>query len=241
MSDNRVSMTIPRLRRISKGNVIAQAAEEIRRLVIGNGLSDGAKLPSEHALCRQLGVGRSSVREALRVLQAVGLIETIQGKGAFVRTARTRYASERYGPKAIQEAGPIALQMRMILEPHCAALAAARAGAHDVRALQAELEKFRGALASRALKDAVVADSRFHLVLARTSRNEVLLHLMQSLDPVATENRRRALTFYNDRRLLALHLQIYEAVRRRDPAEARRAMGRHMRAIQNVETVLAKG
>jgi len=234
-------MALVQLKRIPKGNVIAQAAHEIRRLVVGNGMPDGAKLPSEHALCEQLGVSRSSVREALRVLEAIGLVEKAQGKGVFVRRSRPAYVPQRYLPGAIQEAGPIVLQMRMVLEPHCAALAAARAGAHDVRALRAELQRLQEALASRALEDAVVADSRFHLALARASRNELLFHMMQSLDPVATENRRRALPIYSDRRLVALHVAIFEAVRRRDPAGARRAMQRHMRAIQNVETVLAKG
>ncbi len=110
-----------------------------------------------------------------------------------------------------------------------------------MRGLQAEPQKFREALASKAFEDAVVADSRFHLLLARASRNEIFYHMMQSLDLVATENRRRALAFYNDRRLIDLHSGIFEAVRRRDSAAARRAMERHMRAIKNVETVLARG
>ena len=229
------------LKRIQKGNVIAQAANEIRRLVTRNGMPDGAKLPSEHALCERLGVSRSSVREALRVLEAIGLVEKAQGKGVFVRRHRPAYVPQRYHPEAIREAGPIALQMRMALEPHCAGLAAVRAGAHELRALRAELQKFREALASRALEDAVVADSRFHLLLARASRNDILLDMVRGLDPVATENRRRALPIYNDRRLIDLHVAIFEAVRRRDAAGARRAMERHMRAIKNVEVVLAKG
>ncbi len=234
-------MAFVQLKRIRKGNVITQAAHEIRRLVVGNGMPDGAKLPSEHALCERLGVSRSSVREALRVLEAIGLVEKAQGKGVFVRRNRPAYIPQHHRPEAIQEAGPIALQMRMALEPCCAELAAARAGAHEVRALRAELVKFREALASKALEDAVVADSRFHLLLARASRNEILFDIMQGLDLVATENRRRALAIYNDRRLIDLHTAIFEAVRRRAPAAARRAMERHMRAIKNVETVLAKG
>jgi GntR family transcriptional repressor for pyruvate dehydrogenase complex len=234
-------MAMHQLKRIRRGNVIAQAAQEIRRLVIANGMPEGAKLPSEHALCDRLGVSRSSVREALRVLEAVGLVEKAQGKGVFVRRNRPAYVPQHHRPEAIQEAGPIALQMRMVLEPCCAELAAARAGTHEVRSLAAELQKFRDALASKSLEDAVVADSRFHMLLARASHNEILYDIMQALDPVATENRRRALAIYNDRRLIRLHAAIFEAVRRRAPAAARRAMERHMRAIKNVETMLAKG
>ncbi len=118
-------MAAPRLKRIPKGNVIAQAADAIRRLVLGDGLPGGAKLPSEHALCRQLGISRSSVRETLRVLEAVGLVEKAQGKGVFVRRNRPTSVPQHHRPEAIQEAGPIALQMRMVLEPCCAELAAA--------------------------------------------------------------------------------------------------------------------
>lgn len=234
-------MPLRQLRRIPRGNVSAQVAQAIRRLVLGNNLPDGARLPSEHALCARLGVGRSSVREALRALEAVGLVEKAQGKGAFVRRHRPAYTPQRYAPRALQEAGPIALQMRMVLEPHCAALAAARAGPHELRALEAELRKFREALAAGDQEGAVVADSRFHLVLARGARNDVLLDLLQGLDPVATENRRRALAFYNDRRLVGLHDAIFQAVRRHDPGAARQAMARHMRAIRTVEALLAKG
>ncbi len=240
MSDKLGAMPTHRIRKIAKGNVIAQAAHEIRRLVIGNGMSDGAKLPSEHALCARLGVSRSSVREALRALEAIGLVEKAQGKGAFVRRNRPAYVPQRYPAKAIREAGPIALRMRLILEPRCAELAAARAGTHELRALEVELRKFREALAVKNLEGAVEADSRFHLVLARASRNDVLFDILQGLDPMATENRRRALAFYNDRRLYDLHFKVFDAVRRRDPHHAALAMERHMRAIQTVETLLAK-
>lgn len=64
MSDKLVAMRAHRVRRIPRRNVIAQAAQEVRRLILGGRLPDGAKLPSEHALCAQLGVSRSSVREA---------------------------------------------------------------------------------------------------------------------------------------------------------------------------------
>lgn len=230
-----------RLRRIPKGNIIAQAAEEIRRLVRGNHLPEGARLPSEHDLCARLRISRSSVREALRVLEALGLVEKIQGKGVFVRKQRPAFLSPRYPPKAMQEAGPIVLLMRKMLEPKCAELAARRAGRREIAALESELQSLREALSVHDAEGAVEADSRFHLALARGSRNEVLVDLLHSLNAAATENRRRAVAFYNDGRLLRLHERIFEAVRRGDPKAARASVEDHMRAIQNVETVLAKG
>ena len=230
-----------RLRRIPKGNIIAQAADEIRRLVRGNSLPEGTRLPSEHDLCQRLCISRSSVREALRVLEALGLVEKIQGKGVFVRKQRPTYVPQRYPPKAIQEAGPIVLLMRKLLEPKCAELAALRAGRREIEALESELQSLREALTLQDSEAAVEADGRFHLALARGSRNEVLVDLLQSLNAAATENRRRVVAFYNDGRLFRLHERILQAVRRRDPKAARASVEGHMRAIQNVETVLAKG
>lgn len=241
MSDKSGSVSVHRLRRISKGNVIAQAAHEIRRLVLGNNLPKGAKLPSEHALCDRLRISRSSVREALRVLEALGLVEKVQGKGVFVRRAPPASVPQRYPAKAVQEAGPAVLLMRTILEPRCAELAALRARPRELRALEVELQSLRKALSSKDLDAAVGADSRFHLALARASRNGVFIDLLQGLNAVATENRRRAVASYKDRRLFELHEQIFRAVRRRDPKAARASVERHMRAIQSVETVLAKG
>ncbi len=148
---------------------------------------------------------------------------------------------EHYSAKTIEEAGLVAPAIRVIVESTCADLAARRAGTQGLRTLEAELQKYRDALASRDPEGTVAADGRFHLALARAAGNEVFCDILQALDPVATTNRRRALDIYNDRRLLGLHEDILEVVRRRDPQAARRAMQRPMRAIQNVETLLARG
>lgn len=240
MSD-KLQLPLTGLRRIPKGNVIAQAADAIRRLVLSNSLSDGARLPSEKAFCDRLRISRSSVREALRVLVALGLVEKAQGKGVFVRRARPAYAPTRYAAESIQEAGPIVLHLRTILEPKCAELAALRAGPRELRALEAELRNLHEALHTKDSEAAVRADSGFHLALARASRNPVFVDLLEALNAAATENRRRALAFYNDRRLTELHEEIMRAVQDRNPRAARVSVQRHMRAIQNVETVLAKG
>jgi len=189
MSDKLDAMRTTHLKRIPKGNVIARAAQEIRRLIVGQHLPEGTKLLSEHALCAQLGISRSSVREALRVLEAVGLVETIQGKGAFVRRLRIQAVPERYSAKTIEEAGLVAPAIRVIVESTCADLAARRAGTQDLRTLEAELQKYRDALASRDLEGTVAADGRFHLALARAAGNEVFCDILQALDPVATTNR----------------------------------------------------
>lgn len=124
----------------------------------------------------------------------------------------------------------------------CAELAAQRAGAHELRALEAELRKFQEALATQDPEGAVAADRHFHLALARGAGNAVFVdEMIPGLDPAATGNRYRAVSFYTkDRRLFDWHRAIFDAVRRRDPKAARPAVLRHMRAIKNVETVLAK-
>jgi DNA-binding FadR family transcriptional regulator len=240
MSDN-LQVPLTGLRRIPKGNVIAQAADSIRRLVLSNGLAAGARLPSEKALGDRLRISRSSVREALRVLVALGLVEKMQGKGVFVRRSRPAYEPIRYAAESIQEAGPMVLVMRTLLEPKCAELAALRAGPRELRALEAELRRLQEALRTNDVDAAVRADSGFHLALAQASRNAVFVDLLEALNAAATENRRRALAFYTDRRLVELHEHILRAVQKRDPRAARVSVERHMRTIRNVETVLAKG
>ena len=231
-----------RLRRIPKGNIIAQAADEIRRLVRGNNLPKGPGSPRSTTLpaaahqpeLRSRGPARSRGPRPRREDPGQGRVRAQAATAVRVPTL-----------PAEGDAGgghPSCSRCARCSRPRCAdSPPARRAGRREIAALESELQSLREALSVDDSEGAVDADSRFHLALARGSRNEVLVDLLQSLNAAATENRCWAMPFYNDERLFRLHERILQAVRRGDPKAARASVEDHMRAIQNVETVLAKG
>jgi GntR family transcriptional regulator, transcriptional repressor for pyruvate dehydrogenase complex len=197
-------------------------------------LAAGDKLPSEAEIVATYGVSRTVVREALSKLQAAGQVHTRHGIGTFVvgpgQAAPFRIAPERL---ATLDDVIAMLELRIGIETEAAALAAQRRSAADLRELNAALVEFAGAIEAGA--DAVAADFRFHLGIARATQNPHYGELMGVLGesviprarldaPVAmTEERREYL-----RRVNAEHESILDAIARHDPEAARAAMRTHL-------------
>jgi GntR family galactonate operon transcriptional repressor len=207
------------------------------RIIAGGELAPGSLLPTEPAMSARFGVSRSVVREALRLVDAKGLIEVRHGSG-------TRVASpERWDPldpavlAVLSASGPSAvilrdlLEARKIIECEVAALAAERADAGDMAALEAALVIMRGA--PNDPPRFVVGDSAFHLGLLHAARNRVLERMTQPMHELLSYS--QALTDAIPgvlARALADHETIADAVRRRDPVAARDAMREHLAQTQ---------
>ena len=204
----------------------------VRGIVAGE-LAPGSALPPEPEMGARFGVSRSVVREALRVLDAKGLVEVRHGSGTRVT------APERWDPldpailAVLRGRGASVavlrdlLEARKIVECEVAALAAQRATADDLAALDGTLAAMRGAL--NAPDRYVVADSAFHLALLHAARNRVLermtqpMHELLSFSQALTDAIPGVLS-----RALADHETIAGAVRRGDSAAAREAMHEHL-------------
>lgn len=143
-------------------------------------LADGERLPTESALVQRFGVSRTVVREALSRLKTLGLIESRQGSGAFVR----RDAPGRPGPLQLSPDGSIdaviqMVELRRALEAEAAALAAARSTRDDVKRIKAALAALDKAVAAGG--DGVAEDVAFHVAIATAARNPFLLATLSHL------------------------------------------------------------
>jgi len=220
---------------------------DLRRQIEEGVLVPGQKLASVVELSARYGVGRSTVREALSALKAMGMLDIRQGGGTFVRASRPANAAVH--PGAAEPESWVAraqslrhiLDVRRILETGCAALAASRRTDEDLAQLAETL-----AVMERSLDDeraSEQADIRFHQQIAAAARNPVLADWMSSLSLQLHESMRdtRALWFYAERadaeRLLAEHRSIYEAIAARQPQLASERMTAH---IDKVEQVLER-
>jgi GntR family transcriptional repressor for pyruvate dehydrogenase complex len=213
--------------------------EQIKTRILKGELAPGEKLASVVDLAASFGVGRSTVREALSALKAIGLVEIRQGGGTYVSSVLPPEPAAD-GISLFDKAQSIRelLEVRKILETGCASLAARHRTEEDLRALEEELTIMEQSIADEAKGEE--ADVRFHLKLARASHNSLLIPMMESLSQKLHENMKetRRLWFYAEsgeaRRLLGEHADIYAAVRDKDEKRAFEAMSGHLGKVESV-------
>lgn len=223
----------PLLHPVEKSSLIQQVVAQIRRFILQARMKNGSRLPSEHDLAHRLHVSRPTIREALKVLETLGWIEKIPGRGAFVRRPLQPVGvrSRRYTSDEIAEASLLAHEVRLIVETRCAYLAAQRADEKDRARLKVAFQKLQSALEAGDTPNAILADIAFHNVIARSTKNSALLTLIATIEPIITENRRNTIHSFDNEALAIPHRKIYEAVNRRDPDRAALAMKRHLKDL----------
>jgi GntR family transcriptional repressor for pyruvate dehydrogenase complex len=208
-----------------------RAVEEILDLVVSSDLSPGERLPPERELCERLGVSRTVVREALNLLEVRGVLEIEHGRGAVVSNDSTQAMRDTLGlllrvqPRALGEL----LEIRQVLEVEIAGFAAERATPEDIEAMREPLERMRSLI--DVPEGYVDADVEFHAQLARSTRNRVLLRMLEPVVELLRASRRVSASIPGTaRRALEEHEAILKRVAARDAGGARAAMREHLTA-----------
>jgi GntR family transcriptional repressor for pyruvate dehydrogenase complex len=205
---------------------------EIQALITAGRLRPGDRLPCERDLAQVLNVSRASLREALRRLAAMGLIEIRWGQGIFVRSADLDVVLERLMPLILGQSSIAALyEVRREMEGAAAEWAALRATPAERQQLQA-LTVEAVALRERLAQDAHLAcdlDRRYHNLIAVLSHNPVLVRIMVSLLDLLSVVRQRSFAIPGRAwQSLVEHQQITAAILAGDPTAARQAMVFHL-------------
>lgn len=217
--------------RLSRRPVPDVIAERITALIAAGSLRPGDRLPSEPALAGQLGVGRSSLREAIRKLQTLGVVEAKRGTGTFVREPPEGDPTLRFLRWRAEEGFAIAevLEARIGLEVVAAGLACLRSTADDLEVLDQRNVEHEAAHVAGDLAAVVRTDQWLHAALIRAAHNEVLEQLYAPLVGRLVEFRRRTLALAGmPERSVTDHRRVIAAIRARDPAAARQEVVRHL-------------
>jgi GntR family transcriptional repressor for pyruvate dehydrogenase complex len=192
----------------------------------------GQPLPSERVLTERFGVSRGSIRDAFRMLEMVGLLETRHGRGTFPRELTVErlvqpLASVMAYQQDLQEE---LMDVRRMFEPAVARAAATRLTEEDLADLQRILDAQRRKLKSG--ESAIVEDTAFHAALARSTRNRVVVSLMSTLNDLLVESRTSSLN-QQGRPVKSIegHEAVVDALRRHDAEGAARAMYKHIDEI----------
>ncbi len=211
-----------------------QIVQQIEESVLKGTLKPGDQLPAERELAQRLGVSRTAVREAVKTLREKGLVEAYSGRGTFITDGTSQAARQSFDLMVKigqQEGSPHLAELRLILEPGIAALAAVRADEEDLAAMREAV-----AVMDRAQKDPeayIEADLDFHLALAEAAANPLILSLIDSIVGLLREQRIKIFNVEGGpERGQVHHKRILEAMERRDPEMARIAMRAHLEQVR---------
>lgn len=232
--------TLPPLNRREK--VPRAILEHFYQLITEGKLRWGERLPPEKDLAQGLGVSRASLREAIQLLEMLGILEVRHGVGTFVTPSPTNPLVHPVRWALTAEAQPARqlLEARRVLEKAIAGLAAERATPEDLGSLRRHLDEMEEAATHEAF---INADVEFHISLARAARNAVLLQMLTSIRSLLYEVIAKGT--HNPTAVssaLRHHEAILAAISGRNPASAEAAMDRHIAdVVQFVEDALAGG
>nr|WP_319490038.1 FadR/GntR family transcriptional regulator [uncultured Caproiciproducens sp.] len=207
--------------------LIERTMAEMFRLIREKGYQPGEKLPNEYELGKLLGVSRNTAREALRVLASNNVIEIRQGAGTFI-SDKKGIPNDPLGFSLIQDKNKLAkdlLQLRCIIEPPIAALAAQNATPEDITKLEIALLEVEGQIAQHT--KFAEKDQNFHIQIANCTGNAVVSNLI----PVISAGVTLFSSVINQQEFeqtLKSHRNIFEAIHNRKPVDAQQAMLFHL-------------
>lgn len=230
------------MRAIEKVSVTDLVVKEIEEMCFSEDLTIGDKLPTEKELCDTLNVGRSTVREALRVVQAMGVIEMRPGKGAYLKskTKRDDHTSiaEWFREHKIELQDFI--EVRLSLEPLAARLACERASDEEVAEIVEVQRNFEQAQKERDVVKLAIADEALHDAIARATHNTLLIIVNKNVADAFAEYRTKSFAEESTAgNALEPHRAIVEAINGRDADRAEREMRRHIEiSLRDIEAVV---
>jgi GntR family transcriptional repressor for pyruvate dehydrogenase complex len=221
---------------VKKVRVYEEIVEQLKRYFEQGNLKPGERLPSERDLAEMFNCSRVSVRQALTILEAQGLVVRKVGGGTYKADEDDFELSQLVSllmPEREEDAIDDPLEVRRLMEPQIARLAAVRATEEDIAlmedCLRLQKEKVeRGQLI-------IHEDSQFHYAIARATKNGIIIRLGEAINDMIWETRQKSIMAEQGaRRSLEGHYLIFEAIKNKDGEGASKAMEEHLGEVENL-------
>lgn len=215
---------------IKKVRLSDSVIDAIKKKIAEGNFAPGEKFYSENELTKHLQVSRSSVREAIRILEATGYVTVRQGKGIFI----TDFNSQNFAPfvkwlRSNEQNILDHFEVRLIIEPKAAAFAAGKADAGDILKMEEVLAQFNQHAESKNNTEIIKSDRKFHRLLAGSTKNSTLYVLMKSVTTSLPDGWISSLhTPGRIEKTINEHGAILEAIKNKDKDGAEKAMTRHL-------------
>ena len=215
--------------------VYDQVIEQIKSKIKSGEIKKGDRLPSEREMAESIGVSRASVREAIRALEVVGLVESRQGAGNYIKT---NFDNSLFEPLSamfmLQECSVREMyDLRETLELQCAKLAAKNIEDNELALLTAIVDRM---YIARSEEESLELDIKLHYLIAKASRNVLLINVVevisQLMDEFIRKFRMQILHEGNKEGLLEIHENLLRSLKCRDESKVYNAMKEHFNLIR---------
>ena len=222
-------------KQVRTSRLYEQIVQQIEESIVKGDLKPGDQLPAERELAQKFGVSRTAVREAVKALREKGLVEAYSGRGTFITddtTLAVRQSLDLMVKIGQADGFDHLAEVRAILEPEIAALAATRMPDAELATMREAVSTMDGS--GQDPEAYIEADLDFHLALAEAAANPIILSLLDSIVGILREQRLRIFRVPGGpERGQIYHKRILDAVERRDPEKARQAMREHLEQVRN--------
>lgn len=215
------------MREIQRISITDAVVDSIKEMIETEEYKVGEKLPAEAKMCEMLGVSRTSVREAIRVLQALGYVESRPGKGAFVAANHKEETTLWYDVENPQFSD--FMEVRMAVETLAVRLAVERAREKDIKKLAEVHKSFLEANEKKEMTRLIMLDELFHTTIFSITKNQLLININAQL--LEAFRKYRSESFMNEdvyRNAIDPHTRILECFRERNAAQAVEEMRIHL-------------
>ena len=227
------SQVLDKLRLNLQGNASDLLADKIRTHIISGEIPAGYIFPNETIFCEQLGVSRSTLREAYKALESTGFIKRVKRFGTIVNDFSDISKAAPLGTSLIMSDIDELLEFRVMIEAELARLAALRASEENINSMKEALENMKKSGSD--LADLTQHDTRFHMEIAKASGNRLLMSTMENAKDVFQTGIYRAFqrkTKTNVENALYFHEQILDAIIHKDSDGAYTIMRRHIESVE---------
>lgn len=229
---------------ITKVRLSEQVITAIERMIADDDFQPGDKFYSENQLTQRLNVSRSSVREAVRILEATGKVRVEHGRGIFISDrAEEQFSAFRTWLKENEQPITEHFEVRLMIDPKAAGYAARKADPDEIARLEQVCSDFADTAREHNTAAVIKCDEEFHRILAKSTKNRTLYILMRSMTESMSEGWISSLhTPGRIEKTIGEHRAILQAIKERDPEGAERAMRDHLQnALSDIHSSMENG
>ena len=220
---------------IKSTRIYEEIVRQVKAMIAEGRLKAGDRLPPERDLAEKFVVSRTSVREALRALESLGLVEIRPGEGTFVRQVSIESLIEPLALLMVSQREAIGelFEARRLLEPSLAALASTRATPEEIHEMERILESQAAEIAGG--RTGLAQDAQFHAAIGVAAHNRAITRIAHAIMDLLTQSREESLnTPGRPTRSHEDHRRIVAAITARDEGAARAAMLDHLKAVEGL-------
>ena len=220
-------------------SLIDSIVEEIKQRISQGELKDGDSLGSQDDLAKRMEVSRPTLREALKRLELMGLVETKHGRGTFVKTISPQDFMNPLASFLVidQKSALELLEARLYIEGAVAALSAKNASPNDIKAIKQKLDDMKTAAQETSLEKFITYDVQFHLLVAESSKNQILTKIVNILRDLLHQLLSKVFEIQSDSlseifiQTIRFHGKILSAIEQHNPDIARQHMEAHLKDV----------